>query len=488
MTMRKKGVTLVELILVVVVMAVIMAALAPYIGAIQRVWQWGDRRTEMMQHGRVSLDRMVRTLRNCASFVAIDGTTGQGTFIEFTNPDGDQIAYFHNVTDNTAYYDATLGDNNLGMRTISAGVTTTSLLAEAVQSITFSYYKHEMDTSTPPVAIRTPATTVGEVGAVDIEMQLSDPEGEITSTLPLTSFVFCRVVETVSGGEAWVTDYYHNQVVKLDSGGTELLRVGGFNKPAGVSVNPTDGSCWVADTYNDQVVKLDSNGTQLVRLGGFSGPYSVSVNPTDGSCWVADTMNGRVVKLDSSGNELLRISLGYFSRPQSVSVNPTDGSCWVAEWMLNGQVVKLDSGGTELLRVLGSFGFVLSVAVNPTDGSCWFAAARQVGKLDSNNGTQLVTVGGFDWPISVSVNPTDGSCWVADSRNARVVKLDSDGTELVSVGVHYQAVSVSVNPTDGSCWATSTHALKLDSNGAELLRVGGFNHPSSISVDTGERQ
>ena len=497
MTRKPKGITLVELILVVVVMAVVMAALAPFIGTIQRAWQWGDRRTEMMQHGRVSLDRMVKTLRNCTTIVAIDGETGQGTFIEFTNADGDQIAYFHNVTDNAAYYDATLGDNNLGMRTILAsdGSTTTSLLAEAVQDITFSYYKYGMDTSvTPNVADRILAISVGEVEAVDIEMQMSDPEGEITSTLPLTSFVFCRVISgSVSGGEVWVADTRNNQVVKLDSGGTELVRASGFNNPYTVSVNPTDGSCWVADTMNHQIVKLDSNGGEIGRFSGFNQPVSVSVNPTDGSCWVADVNNFEIVKLDSDGAEVVRITLdGGDIWPYSVSVNPTDGSCWVAEAM-KGRVIKLDSGGRELSRT-SSVRHPRSVSVNSVDGSCWvadyaFFPASEVIKLNSNAG-EVGRFSGFNFVFSVSVNPTDSSCWVADTNNNQVVKLDSNGGEIGRFSGFNQPVSVSVNPTDGSCWVADTRndqIVKLDSNGGELGRFSGFLYPQSVSVDTGER-
>ena len=285
MTMRKRGITLVELILVVVVMAIIMAALAPYIGAIQRTWQWGDRRTEMMQHGRVSLDRMVKTLRNCITIVAIDGDTGQGKFIEFITPNGDYVRYFDK-------YDTILKQTDLFMRTISGGVSTTSLLAEAVQSITFSYYKYEIDSDTSQ-AVRVPATSAGEVEAVDIAMQMSDPEGEITSTLPLTSFVFRRI--KASGGWAVMIG---EDGVRTCGGKTQQTSDGGY---------VIFGFKFSGFPYPIYIVKLHESGafqwSSLIQRGAPGNGQQTF----DGGYMIAGTV---LTKTDTDGNEEWSKSLG----------------------------------------------------------------------------------------------------------------------------------------------------------------------------------
>ncbi len=332
----------------------------------------------------------------------------------------------------------------------------------------------------------------------------------------------------------WVADTWHNQVVKLASDGTELVRVNGFTRPSDVSVNSSDGALWVADTDNNQIVKLGDDGSELVRVNGFSAPKSVSANPTDNSVWVADTDsnqvvklgdetepgtelvrasgfsypsgvsvnlnnsrvwvadtdNDQVVKLDSDGTELVRVN-GFYS-PSDVSIDPTDDSVWVADTS-NGQVVKLDSDGAELLRISG-FNEPSSVAMDEAvrdpgppsgDAAIWVADLdnEQVVKL-ADDGTELLRISGFWAPWSISVNPTDGTVWIADVSD--VVKLADDGTELGRESGFSSSYSVSVNTSDGTAWATDQwrdQVVKLAADGTELIRVGGFDTPSSISVN-----
>ena len=273
----------------------------------------------------------------------------------------------------------------------------------------------------------------------------------------------------------------------------EAWRGGGFDRPVGVSVNPTDGSCWVADIDSNQVVHLAEDGTELWRGGGFSRPRALCVNPTDGSCWVSQGywdndlqqyVDSAVVHLTADGAELWRGEA--FDGPYALSVNPTDGSCWVAE---SHDVVHLSEDGSELWRGVG-FDEAYSVSVNPSDGSCWVADTwnDQVVHL-AEDGAQLWLGGGFSRPYSVSVNPRDGSCWVVEWGGQKAVHLAEDGTRLWESGVLYSPTCVSVNPADGSSWvveylADPRELLHLAEDGTELWRGGGiFGAPWTVSVN-----
>jgi len=493
---KRKGVTLVELILVILVMSVTMAALTPYIRAIYRTWEYGDRRSEMLQNGRVSMDKAVKMLRTVRAVTDVD-PSGQGGYIGFIDQNGFSVLFFHNVS-GSPYYVGTAGyarDNDFIMRvTDLSNVTTDNPLARSLASLNFIYLKETIDFQDPAIAPE-------DVRAVKIDMSLSDPEGLLSGTLAVSSLAYCRMSDIFGGTVAvWVADWAHSQIVKLDFSGNELERIGGFVKPGAVSINLSDGSCWVADTgdvlsgiMGTRVFKFDVDGNEVAKVGGFNYPMAISVNYNDGSCWIADWkwhgQENHVVKVDSSGNKI--VTARGFSWPYSVSVNQSDSSCWVADYA-HDQVVKLSSGGTELIRRSG-YRLPIWVSADSRDGSAWVitnpsASTSEVVKLNSS-GNELVRVGGFNSATEISVDSTDGSCWVADTRNNQVVKLSSSGEELLRVGGFDHPWGVSVNPQDGTCWVTSyfgNEVVKLNSDGTELLRVSGFLAPTGIEVYYGD--
>ena len=56
------GFTLTEILFVVILIAVLMAAIYPYLRVTHRGWQTVDRRQEIIQNARVGLDKMTRML------------------------------------------------------------------------------------------------------------------------------------------------------------------------------------------------------------------------------------------------------------------------------------------------------------------------------------------------------------------------------------------------------------------------------------------
>jgi PKD repeat protein len=147
----------------------------------------------------------------------------------------------------------------------------------------------------------------------------------------------------------WMTDYHDGKVLKLKSSdGSELLRLGGFGNPGGISVDQTDGSVWVTDYTNNQAIKLDTNGNELVKVGIDTEPWWINANYADGGAWVG-FFGGTVKRLDSSGNIIsqgpdLTIWSGF-------DINP-DGTVWVTEREAH-KIHKLSPSGELLLTIGG---------------------------------------------------------------------------------------------------------------------------------------
>jgi len=81
---------------------------------------------------------------------------------------------------------------------------------------------------------------------------------------------------TTDGTNLWVTDSWNNRVVKFDSSGTFLQKIGqatyidstgtALNYISDVAVD-SGGNVWVVDSGADHVVKFDASGTRQSELG-----------------------------------------------------------------------------------------------------------------------------------------------------------------------------------------------------------------------------
>ncbi len=299
-------------------------------------------------------------------------------------------------------------------------------------------------------------------------------------------------------GCCWVSDTFHDQVVKISPQGIVLFRMSDFSQPLGLAINPAEEVCWVADTYNNRVVKLTSQGIMRITTSGFQAPKALCCFYVQGACWIADSGGDQVVKISYTGEELLKV--GGFSCPQSVAVDQTDGGCWVADtggdrviWLSptvpdGAWVDSLPPSDALIVKGLGG---PVSVSVHRFDGSCWAAErdSNRVIKI-SPQGQILLGIGGFQAPQSVSVNSEDGCCWVADTGDDRVVMLSPAGALLLEVrNEFHQPYAVAVNPTDGCCWVADTYGyrvVKLSPQGEVLYAITGFTAPRALSVNPGQ--
>lgn len=490
---KRKGVTLVELILVILVMSVTMAALTPYIRAIYRTWEYGDRKSEMLQNGRVSMDKAVKMLRSVRAVTDVD-PSGQGDYVGFIDQNGDSIVLFHNVS-GSSYYVGTAGyarDNDFIMRvTDSSNVTTDNPFARSLASLNFIYLKETMD-------FQDPALTPEDVRAVKIDMSLSDPEGLLSSALPVSSLAYCRILGLEEIAGAWVAYSINGgsaELIKLDNSGTELKRITGFRSIYhSISVDHTNGSVWVWDQLADKITILDSDGSirKTVPTSGYILRFSSNV--VDGYRWcifqprrTAD--NNYLVKFDSEGSEVKRKNFGNKTLVLA-TVDPKNGAVWVGEQYGRHSLLKLNSNGTEIKR-LTNFNIIGCVEIDPRDGSCWVAETNngRIVKIDSN-GNELHSTQLQGMIPSISVNPRDGSCWVDVFYPANeVVKISSEGQIECTIDTLKRPISISVDPSDGSCWVVDTlddQIIKFSSNGSEVKRIGPFGGgygPSRVATD-----
>ena len=185
-----------------------------------------------------------------------------------------------------------------------------------------------------------------------------------------------------------------------------------------VAVDPATGYIWVGDMpdYRLQVFNPQATtfATQIVMVrpdpavpppnGAFNGPRGVALDQ-NGNVFVTDTYNQRIEKFDSSGAFVTawgtrgRSDPFAFNYPRMLAVDRNDGTVVVADTD-NHRIEKFSNDGTTRLWAVGGLGS---------------------------------TLGKFKNPHGLDVGP-DGKIYVADSRNNRVVVMNSSGTPLYAFG------------------------------------------------------
>lgn len=156
-----QGVTLVELLTVVAVLGVIMIVMAPHLRGTRQAWEvLGDRHPEVLQNGRIGLDKIVRDLRQARSI-----SDAGSDYIEFTDNDGADRRFQLNG----GYLEHGL-------------VGALDTLAGPVTSLSFTCYEGDGVTVT---------TTPEDIRSVLVQMTTSDSEGKV-SDITLSSRVFIR--------------------------------------------------------------------------------------------------------------------------------------------------------------------------------------------------------------------------------------------------------------------------------------------------------
>ena len=351
------------------------------------------------------------------------------------------------------------------------------------------------------------ATTVANVS---ITVKVTDATNQYsTSSIVITVFQ--------EYGSLWIADTFNDQIVKLASNGTQLLRNSGFNRPQGLALDITDRTLWIADRGNNKVVKYSSSGSQLFEVKNINRPTDVSVQ-ANGNVWItcmSDTF--QVIEISYSGTILRQ--LAGFSTPQSIAVNRLNGDIWIADTgknrivLINSQVPNLyniDSSKAANPRYDTQFiGYTSPEAldVDPANDICWVADTgnHRVVRLRKSDLTEFV-IAGFRNPRGIVVNKVDASCWVANTGDNEVVKLYSNISLLpnktpwvynidTDAGFHYvipnytQPWAIDINSSDGIVWFSENfRIIKVKDLGYNFSIIGvftNFNSPKALIVNPG---
>jgi type II secretory pathway pseudopilin PulG len=528
---KKQGLTLVETLLVVMISALVMAAIVPFIRSVASSWQAGSGKQEILQNGRTALETMTRYIRQAKRITAIPGASG--SYIKIRDPeDTYNIVFYHNVS-GLPYYSGETADiknNDLVMRSNKSGTDVNTMLAPAVTSLNFIFLKDD----------RNPASKANEVKSMQIQISLNDPTGSISYTLALEDTVTWRqdVREAIwvinSGGSSPLYDKLTDIAYRATVGGFRITSAASNC----LSANPKDFSCWVADRTVSTpyyVKKVSSAGQVEWTVTGFNRPRAVSVNYNPNwsvngkeTVWVADTSNSRVLRLVwwtasntwTSSTAAGGANLSGLATPSSVSVNSdwtVNGkeTCWVAEATTAKRVRRIywtttGSGFWTSESITGTnttFNTPYSVSVNPNDisynkESCWVAytggnSVRRIYAASATTWTYDTIPGTFSGPRSVSVNPNEvinnrNTCWVADTGGNRIRKIYWTGTvwTYANFAGFNSPYSVSVNPADDTCWVAdygNNRVVRLGASGniewsASDNIEWSINRPMAVSV------
>lgn len=151
-----RGFTLVEVLITLVIVIIVVAILAPFFRTSFIAWQFSDRRTEVLQNGRIGLDRITQEIERAARFIDVSDSTTTTGFITILNKNGERITFSRDTVNNTLKING-------------------EILAEVVTSLRFTCYDTMQNPTTNPANIR----------SVEIEMTVTDREGKIE---PITLF------------------------------------------------------------------------------------------------------------------------------------------------------------------------------------------------------------------------------------------------------------------------------------------------------------
>jgi hypothetical protein len=89
----RMGLTIVEMVIAMAIMAVIFAAVLPALRAIQNSWDSKAGDSEILQNGRVLVDHLYRNLSKALKITAVSNSDDTNGYIEFRDIDGNVLRY-----------------------------------------------------------------------------------------------------------------------------------------------------------------------------------------------------------------------------------------------------------------------------------------------------------------------------------------------------------------------------------------------------------
>jgi len=295
-------------------------------------------------------------------------------------------------------------------------------------------------------------------------------------------------------GCVWICNEGAGEVVKMSSIGSEILRIGNFDKPVAIDVDSEYRFVWVADQIAGTVYKINFDGEIQTALTGFVNPVSLKASSRTGRCWVVDADSAVVKQVARNGTQILNVVRG-FNQPNDVDVNTRTGEVWITDagagilYRLTGDLPPiLNVSDTTYVQAVQGLVWPYSVAVEEATDACW-VTDRGTGTV-YRYGPDLsdtLQVSGFDSPLDVVSTQYEALVWIADrSANGKVVRLFYNDIQITVDGLNFPK-AMAVNLADGVCWALDTERnriLRISDAGQILSEITNFDYPTAIAINT----
>ena len=292
-----KGLTIMEMIISLAIIAVLFAVVVPQFKNIENSWASKEGAAEALQNGRVLISHLNRNLSKAARITAVSGHCKTDGYIEFEG--NDTVTYRYEIG----------ADNIVEFGPVGSLVD----LAGPVSQLQFTCYDAQ--------DLDTPITTVGEIRSVNIRITLTNPGSGQDQTF--TTQAYLRTNATLVGGtlSPGVTDVVGSkgeQIAMCQIDSTHYLWSNGDEDLAVLSVDPTTDTITVENTLTladrrqmPAICKIDNTHyLWSYCLGIWAGSASVlTLNPADWSI-----TEGLVHEFDSRGQweALCRIDATHY--------------------------------------------------------------------------------------------------------------------------------------------------------------------------------
>jgi type II secretory pathway pseudopilin PulG len=290
------GMTLVEIVVSLSIMAIIFTAIVPLFRVIQNSWDSKAALAEAMQNGRVLVDHLDRNLAKAVKITAVSESTETNGYIQFEDNDGNNLRY--EITSNYVQF------GNVGSLDDLAG---------PVSKLQFTCYDaNDLDTSIADI------NDVNSIRFVEIETTLTN-SAALGQDKTLFASVYLRTNGNVTPGDTnQITYDYSNRTQ-----GTDIFAYdgqdGSFPAPA-TSTIPSD--VLSSGEYDD--IEFDD---------GTFHTYSVLNNGRY-------AMMRFVTQIDENESDVTQIAATWNGKSVNAKAQQSDGAS-IHIWNYNSSVYEL---------------------------------------------------------------------------------------------------------------------------------------------------
>ena len=371
-----RGVSLVEVLIVLSLVGVLIVAMSPQIRSGRQVWEVvGDRHADVLQNARIGMRKITRELRQSLSISEIGSD-----YVEFVDRNDDNMKFQYN-----AQY---LEYGEPGSMSVLSG---------PVDSLSFTYYEEDGVTTT---------TELNEIRAVLIQLVTSDSEGKVPS-IPLSSLIYIRKDSPNIAYSITDLAMFGSEELSMGNNSTVIGNIGSDGDVEAGNDSTIDGDVLV---HSEDDLDMGNNATltgSVLTDSSIVLPDASVFSPGDQDFDVDNNQTmeldpGAYGDLDMGNNVTLTLSSGDYYFDDISSGNnfvldlPGDGSVriFVAE--------EIDLGNNVRIAIDGTIVSITSEAAREKAGEVYVEVLD--GYEAGNNSQWIGTIFAPDSDIEVSNN------------------------------------------------------------------------------------